>query len=163
MAGIRVQGEARRSGAAAAAGGAVPPAPRLVDVVRGAVVARRAAVVPAVHREHSRWRSQHPVADADQPVPGRSAARRSSRLLPVSIHDAGRTPADRPLVEPRAAGDLLRAGDPPLIGPAPPPLIGRAAGHSVKHRSPPAGPGRIVRVTGGNSAGPASTPLPSSG
>src|SRR4051812_41549998 len=155
MAGIRVQGKARRSGAAAPAGGAVPPAPRLVDVVRGAVVAPRAAVVPAVHREHSRWRSQHPVADADPPLPRRSAAPRSSRLLPVSIHDAGRTPADRPLVDPRAAGDLLRAGAPPLIGPA--------DGQSVEHRLPAAGSGRIVRVTGGNSAGPALTPLPSSG
>ena len=56
MARIRIQRQARRSGANAAADRAVSPSARLVDVVRGDVVALGASVVQRLARQAARRR-----------------------------------------------------------------------------------------------------------
>ena len=110
VAGVRVQGQARRSGAAAAAGGAVSPAARLADVVRGdgAVAAKRLVLQPA--RQAAAGRSRHAQPAADESV---SRMRRRATCARSTIAIASRRPrsaAYRPLVESAARRHVLRAG-----------------------------------------------------
>ena len=100
VAGVRVQGQAGRPGATAAAGRAVSSATRLADVVRGDVVAARLPVVLGAAAEAARRGPGNALAAPDQSFPGSPAALDPRAALPVPVHLSGGAPAVGPLVEP---------------------------------------------------------------
>src|SRR5690349_20049135 len=107
MARVRIQRLAGRSGAPAAAGGAVSHAPRLADVVRvdGSGSAERlvfqSACRPAARRCADRWTA------ADESISECAAALHPRGVLPLQVHGAGRASANRAVVEPYTRWHVL--------------------------------------------------------
>src|SRR5207244_2571500 len=103
-------GKAWRHQASTAAGGAIPPAPRLADVVRGDVLTHVPRVVRAVPRQAAPSRPADAGALAKRSLRRKVAAFRARAPLPLPLHDADGAPRDRCVVAPRAGRRLRSAG-----------------------------------------------------
>src|SRR4051812_3381735 len=110
MGGLRVQGQARRSGASSASSSAVPSAARLADVVRGDVPRAAERLVHQPPRRIAARRSEHDQSPANQSVSRRASALRAGSVLPLSIHDTRAAARERPVVGSATRRHVLRAG-----------------------------------------------------
>src|SRR6476659_3686344 len=110
MARVSVQGQARRSRAAAGADCPVPPAPRLADVVRRYGTCGGRALVPGTHGEVAAGTTGRGRTAGAQSVSRSSAALDSSADVPLHLHNPRRAQGDGPMVESRARGRVLPSG-----------------------------------------------------
>jgi hypothetical protein len=91
--------------------GALPPAPRLADVVCGALARVRApAMVRAVHGEAPHERSRDAAAAREEPVSRSTTSRGARAPLPLPFHDVARAPGDQGMVGAHARRRVHAAG-----------------------------------------------------
>src|SRR5207253_5952839 len=105
-----VQGQAWGSCPPTRAGGPVPPAPRLADVVPASFAGVRRAVVPALPGGSAAQRSRAAAPTPQEPVSGSPPEDHPCAALPLPLHDVERAATERRLVGTRAEGRLLPGG-----------------------------------------------------
>src|SRR5690606_28987330 len=90
---------------------AVPPAPRLADVVRRAFPRLRRALARAADGEAARERPGDAATASQEPVRQPAAGLRPGDALPVSVYHQGGAAADWSLVAPHSCRGVLPADE----------------------------------------------------